>query len=110
VGSFGSYGYGIADMAGNVWEWASNILGDDSITCCGGSWYDDHIPYLEVTGRVIGTKSSLAGNHGFRVVREAEDMEWVSINDPGFNGRMSKYETTNAQYCRSGEVYFRRDR
>jgi hypothetical protein len=32
-------------------------------------------------------------------------MAWVSINDPGvpghepFNGQMSKYETTNAQYC-----------
>ena len=32
-------------------------------------------------------------------------MVWVSINDPGvpghegFNGQMSKYETTNAQYC-----------
>jgi formylglycine-generating enzyme required for sulfatase activity len=27
------------------------------------------------------------------------DIVWVSINDPGFNGQMSKYETTNAQYC-----------
>lgn len=32
-------------------------------------------------------------------------MRWVDINDPGvpghesFNGQMSKYETTNAQYC-----------
>jgi formylglycine-generating enzyme required for sulfatase activity len=32
-------------------------------------------------------------------------MVWISINDPGvpgywgFNGQMSKYETTNAQYC-----------
>jgi hypothetical protein len=26
-------------------------------------------------------------------------MVWVSINDPGFTGQMSKYETTNAQYC-----------
>ena len=32
-------------------------------------------------------------------------MVWVSINDPGvpehegFVGQMSKYETTNAQYC-----------
>jgi len=32
-------------------------------------------------------------------------MTWVSINDPGvsghekFDGQMSKYETTNAQYC-----------
>lgn len=24
---------------------------------------------------------------------------WVDINDPGFKGKMSKYETTNAQYC-----------
>ena len=34
-----------------------------------------------------------------------KDIAWVSINDPGvsghegFSGRMSKYETTNAQYC-----------
>ncbi len=26
-------------------------------------------------------------------------MEWVYINDPGFTGQMSKYETTNIQYC-----------
>ncbi len=43
---------------------------------------------------------------------DAIDLVWVSINDPGvddtgdsvpdhepFNGQMSKYETTNAQYC-----------
>jgi len=35
----------------------------------------------------------------------AFDLVWVTINDPGvsghegFNGEMSKYETTNAQYC-----------
>ena len=34
-----------------------------------------------------------------------DDIVWISINDPGvpghegFNGQMSKYETTNAQYC-----------
>lgn len=27
------------------------------------------------------------------------DITWVTINDPGFNGCMSKYETTNAEYC-----------
>jgi len=38
-------------------------------------------------------------------VRGPYDMVWVYINDPGvsthepFNGYMSKYETTNAQYC-----------
>jgi sulfatase modifying factor 1 len=25
---------------------------------------------------------------------------WIDINEEGFNGQMSKYETTNAQYCR----------
>jgi formylglycine-generating enzyme required for sulfatase activity len=30
---------------------------------------------------------------------EPSVMAWVRINDPGFNGYMSKYETTNAQYC-----------
>jgi hypothetical protein len=30
-----------------------------------------------------------------------DDIDWVSINDSGggFTGQMSKYETTNAQYC-----------
>jgi formylglycine-generating enzyme required for sulfatase activity len=46
------------------------------------------------------------------------NLVWVDINDPGvpdhegFNGQMSKYETTNAQYCEylnaalvSGDIY-----
>ena len=28
-----------------------------------------------------------------------DDMVWVSISEAGFTGYMSKYETTNAQYC-----------
>ncbi len=38
---------------------------------------------------------------------------WVDINEPGFNGQMSRYETTNAQYCQflnaalsSGDIDF----
>ena len=40
-----------------------------------------------------------------QVWAEPSGMEWVDVDDPGvpghepFNGYMSKYETTNAQYC-----------
>ena len=37
VGDFGSYGYGMADMAGNVWEWTRTDSGG-SFVICGGSW------------------------------------------------------------------------
>lgn len=36
VGSFGTYGYGMSDMAGNVWEWTSSSL-DDNRVFRGGS-------------------------------------------------------------------------
>ncbi len=61
------------------------------------------------------SKIDVPGGYGmnYRVKIAADDgyipgpagMEWVYINDPGvsghegFNGYMSRYETTNAQYC-----------
>ena len=73
------------------------------------------------------SRTDLPGEYGtnYRVKITADDgagpggMVWVSISEAGFTGYMSKYETTNAQYCQflnealvsgdikiqSGEVY-----
>ncbi len=93
-------------MAGNVWEWTSSVSGDNRIVR-GGSWYNADY-YCDVSHRSSYGPSGTAGTVGFRVCRDSAPiipMTWVSIDDPGvsghesFTGEMSKYETTNAQYC-----------
>ncbi len=175
VGSFGAYGYGMGDMAGNQWEWTASIV-SGSYILRGGSWQSFGIG-LTVSYKLEGVPFGTASNIGFRVCRnvlrivpsvegmsqsEAEaalndvgllvgsvseqfsdtvaagcvisqspvagenaatgsavdlvissgpepepvpDITWVTISDSGvsghegFSGQMSKYETTNAQYC-----------
>ncbi len=62
----------------------------------------------DATGSTTMISFILTGNKTITAnyaVAEPAGMVWVSINDPGvsghegFNGQMSKYETTNAQYC-----------
>jgi formylglycine-generating enzyme required for sulfatase activity len=167
VGAFGTYGYGMCDMAGNVWEWTSTVFGNYCVLR-GGGWgyigdyctvsywginkpyessgyagfrvcpgavvpnvtgmtlaeaevsinaaslvigiitrdYNDTIPSGSVissapaAGSTVDIDSSvdLLISRGHNIFEPA-NMVWVNINEPGFNGQMSKYETTNAQYC-----------
>lgn len=67
VGQFGTYGYGMADMAGNVWEWTSTVSSSNRAVR-GGSWHytDD--------GCNVSSRSNIPPNHthhyyGFRVCR-----------------------------------------
>jgi hypothetical protein len=38
VGAFGAYGYGMCDMAGNVFEWTDSIYSSSNHVTRGGSW------------------------------------------------------------------------
>jgi hypothetical protein len=72
VGAFGTYGYGMCDMAGNVHEWTSSCFYSDcwdgSRVNRGGSW--DWYDYVcEVSFRYNDYPDLIAGYLGFRVCR-----------------------------------------
>jgi formylglycine-generating enzyme required for sulfatase activity len=35
--------YGVADLAGNVWEWTQSVNGNETNVSRGGSWYHDQL-------------------------------------------------------------------
>jgi formylglycine-generating enzyme required for sulfatase activity len=85
VGSFAANGYGLYDMAGNVWQWCWDWYGTyDTGTptdprgvssgayrvCRGGSWYYD-ANYCRVADRYGSIPSNSDYSFGFRVARSS---------------------------------------
>jgi len=64
VGSFPPNGYGLFDMAGNVWEWTSDWYSGNPTdgSCCAAGSYDPNQPQFQVPRKVIKGGSYLCAD------------------------------------------------
>lgn len=67
VGAFGTYGYGMADMAGNVWELTGTISTVYRIMC--GSRWDEFGSYCAIPSGTLTYPYYMNSTTGFRVCR-----------------------------------------
>lgn len=75
VDHYPAFGYGLNDMAGNVWQWTDTLYSGDNYITCGGSWFQpeefSRIEILDNKDKEIQRKSAdfISTDIGFRVCR-----------------------------------------
>jgi formylglycine-generating enzyme len=109
VNSYGALGVDISSSTGHggTTNYTQTLTSGTTVTLsapakAGGGVFEGWTGDINSTNQTISflmdTNKTVTANYSSGII-------WVSINDPGvpghegFNGQMSRYETTNAQYC-----------
>jgi formylglycine-generating enzyme required for sulfatase activity len=109
VNHYPSYGYGMNDMAGNVWEWTSTVY-SSARAIRGGSWHTN-VSYCRVVQQHNPYVGYLGNDIGFRVAREAEpgpgiiyvDEDATGTNDGSSWGNAFNHLQDGLAVAESGE-------